>query len=337
MVFDTGPGEGRSEELRRVNCFLRSGTPASPPDSETPGSEASPWSARPLPGCTGALRLRFDQLTIELLSIPQLLNLAAQRLDLLSKCLNVGQKVGLPTVPRLPEGRGRGLGSRPPADFPYLSRQDLPNRNTPEPRVVGLMRIRPFSSRLALAALLVLASSSCATLEQFAALRNVDFALDRVSDLRLAGIDIGSIRSFDDLSFIDAGRLVLAVSRNELPMAFQLHLLAENPADNATDARLLQMDWTLLLQDRETLSGLFDREVLLPPGQPTDVPLTIGLNLIDFFDGSAQDLFELALSIADQGGTPKEIALRATPVVQTPLGPIRYPQPITIISREVGQ
>ncbi len=199
------------------------------------------------------------------------------------------------------------------------------------------MRTRKLSSRLAMVALLFLGANSCATLQQIAALRNVDFALDRVSELRLAGIDIGSIRSFDDLSFIDAGRLVLAVSRNELPLDFNLHLLAENPADNATDARLVQMDWTLLLQERETLSGMFDRETLLPPGQPTDVPLTIGLNLIEFFDGSAQDLFELALSIADQGGTPKEIALRATPVIQTPLGPIRYPQPITIVNREVGQ
>ena len=199
------------------------------------------------------------------------------------------------------------------------------------------MRTRVFFLRLALGVFLVLGASSCATLQQFAALRNVDFALDRVSNLRLAGIDIGSIRSFDDLTFIDAGRLVLAVSRNELPMDFRLNLLAENPADNATDARLVQMDWTLLLQDRETLSGMFDQEILLPPGQPTDVPLTISLNLIEFFEGSAQDLFELALSIADQGGAPKEIALRATPVIQTPLGPIRYPQPITIVSREVGQ
>lgn len=203
--------------------------------------------------------------------------------------------------------------------------------------VVGLMLSRIFTPRIAAVALLVLSTNSCATLQQFAALSNVDFSLDRVSDLSLAGIDIGSIRSWEDLSFIDAGRLVLAVTRNELPMDFRLHLLAENPADNNTDARLMQMDWTLLLQDRETLSGLFDQETLLPPGVPTDVPLTIGLNLVDFFEGSAQDLLELALSIADQGGTPKEVALRATPVIQTPLGPIRYPQPITIINRRVGQ
>jgi hypothetical protein len=182
----------------------------------------------------------------------------------------------------------------------------------------------------------LLGISGCATLQQFAALRDVQFSLDRVSDLRLAGIDLARVRSFEDLSVADAGRLVLAVSRNTLPMDFQLHLLAENPADNTTDARLVRMDWTLLLQDRETLAGVFDGDVLLPPGQPTGVPITIGLNLMEFFDGSAQDLLELALSLAGQGGAPKDVALRATPTIDTPLGPMQYPEPITILSRQVG-
>jgi hypothetical protein len=66
------------------------------------------------------------------------------------------------------------------------------------------------------------------------------------------------------------------------------------------------------------------------------VPLDVSLNLVEFFQGSARDLVELALSLSGQGGAPKEVALRATPVVDTPLGPMRYPRPITIVSREVG-
>jgi len=170
-----------------------------------------------------------------------------------------------------------------------------------------------------------------------AALTNVDFSLDRVSDLRLAGIDLGHVDSFADLGFADAARLAQAISEQMLPLDFRLHLLAENPAENTTDARLIRMDWTLLLQERETLSGVFEGNVLLPPGEPTDVPITVSMNLVDFFDGSAQDLLELALSLTGQGGAPKEVALRATPVVDTPLGPMRYPQPITILSRNVGE
>lgn len=183
----------------------------------------------------------------------------------------------------------------------------------------------------------ILALSGCATLQQLVALRDVDFAVDRVTDVRLAGVDLSSVRSYRDLGVADVGRLTLAVSQGDLPMDFRLHLTATNPADNSADARLVRMDWTLLLQDRETISGVFADETLLPRGRPTDVPISMSLDLIDFFEGSAQDLVELALSLAGQGGSPKEVALRATPSVDTSLGPITYPRPITIVSREIGQ
>jgi hypothetical protein len=181
------------------------------------------------------------------------------------------------------------------------------------------------------------ASSGCATLQQVAALRNVDFEVDRLSDVRLAGVNLSGIRSYGDLSLNDVGRLTLAVQQRNLPMAFRLHLSATNPADNSVDARLVRMDWTLLLQQRETLSGTFAQETLLPRGQATDVPIQISLNLIEFFQGSARDLVDLALSLSGQGGAPTEVALRASPTVDTAIGPIRYPQPITIVSRQVGR
>lgn len=192
--------------------------------------------------------------------------------------------------------------------------------------------------RATIAALALVAGlAGCATLQQIAALRDVDFVVDRVSNLRLAGVDLSAVRSYADLSLADAGRLTLAVQQRSLPMDFRLHLTATNPADNSVDARLVRMDWTLLLQQRETVSGTFAQETLLRRGQPTDVPIQISLNLVDFFQESARDLVDLALSLAGQGGTPTEVTLRATPTVDTAIGPIRYPQPITIVSREVGR
>ena len=178
--------------------------------------------------------------------------------------------------------------------------------------------------------------AGCATLQQFTALRDVDFSVDRVSAVRLAGIDLSGVRSYSDLGVTDAGRLALAASQRELPMAFTVHLAALNPADNSVDARLVRMDWTLLLQGRETLSGVFADETLLPRGRPTDVPISVSLDLIDFFEGSARDLFDLAMDIAGNGGEPTEVTVRAVPTVDTAFGPIRYPQPITIVSRDVG-
>jgi hypothetical protein len=186
------------------------------------------------------------------------------------------------------------------------------------------------------ALVLALVLSSCATLQQIAALRDVDFSVYRLSGVRLAGVDLARVRSYSQLSVTEAARLASAVSQRTLPMDFTVHLTAVNPEDNSVDARLVRMDWTLLLQDRETLSGTFADETILRRGQPTDVPIDVSLDLLDFFQGSAQDLFDLALSIADPNAPPTEVALRATPTVDTALGPIRYPRPITIVSRNVG-
>src|SRR5690606_3136274 len=45
---------------------------------------------------------------------------------------------------------------------------------------------------------LTLAVAGCVTLQQIAALRQVDFALDRVSDARLAGVSLSRIANYED-------------------------------------------------------------------------------------------------------------------------------------------
>ncbi len=191
--------------------------------------------------------------------------------------------------------------------------------------------------RLFSGSFLLLALAGCATLQQVMALRDVDFAFDRVADVRLAGVDLDRVRSFSDLGLADAARLTAAVADRDLPLSLNVHLDATNPEDNTVDARLVRMDWTLLIEGREALSGVFDDEVILPPGEPRDVPFPVTLNLVEFVDGSARDLFDMALSLAGVGGAPAELAIRASPVVQTVLGPIRYPRPLVLVRGTVGQ
>ena len=175
----------------------------------------------------------------------------------------------------------------------------------------------------------------CQTLQQVANLRQVDFSIDDVERASLAGVDLGRVRSADDLRASDLLRLTRAVAGGEAPLAFTLVLGADNPAENSADARLVQMDWTLFLDDRETVSGTFDQNVLIPSGERRAVPIPMRLDLVEFFDRGAQDLVELALAVAGEGGE-KNVRLRARPTIDTPLGPIRYPQAITILSQGVG-
>lgn len=182
----------------------------------------------------------------------------------------------------------------------------------------------------------LLSLTSCATLGQIGALRNVEFSLRGVSDVRVAGIDLAGVRSFGDLSFPDAATLASAVRDRDLPLDLDLIVQAENPTDNVADARLVQLDWTFFLEGRETVSGRIDDEIVLPRGVPTRVPVGVRLNLVDFFEGNAEDLFELARSLAGAGGATKEIAVEALPTVRTDLGPIRYPGPIRLTTTVGG-
>jgi hypothetical protein len=178
--------------------------------------------------------------------------------------------------------------------------------------------------------------SGCATLQQIAALRQVDFVIDRVADARLAGVALDNVRNYQQVSALDVARIAAALARGDLPLDFQLHIAGLNPSSNQVAARLIQMDWTLLLDERETVSGRVDREFVFEPGVPTDIPVAIHLDLADFFQENARDMVDLALAVAGAGGEPKRISLRATPTIQTAIGPIRYPQPITIVSAELG-
>jgi hypothetical protein len=194
-----------------------------------------------------------------------------------------------------------------------------------------------FTSRtLLLASATILLGGACATLQQIAALRRVTFSIDRVAEARLANVSLARITNYRDLSAVEIAAIATNLARGALPFDFNLHLSALNPADNGTTARLVQLDWLLLLDDRETISGRTDREFLLEPGIAGDIPINIRIDLAEYFERNAGDMIDLALAVAGVEGTPKRISLRATPTIQTPLGPIRYPEPITIVSGTVG-
>jgi hypothetical protein len=189
-------------------------------------------------------------------------------------------------------------------------------------------------SRVAIAGL-ACGMIGCAALQEIAALRLVDFSLDRVDNVRLAGIRVDDRSSYSDLTAAEAAKLATAVVASDVPLDLVIHVRAENPRDNPVAARLVDLDWTLFLEDHETVSGHLAGTYLLPPGEPVDVPVGAHLDLLQFFRGSGRDLFEMALALSGQGGATKEVRLEAIPTVQTSMGPMSFPGRI-VIRRQVG-
>ncbi len=183
---------------------------------------------------------------------------------------------------------------------------------------------------------IALLMSGCQTLQEVANLRNVDFNLDRVSDVRLAGVSLAEVRSVNDIGVTDMLRIGAAYSDGVLPLQFTTVVEARNPSENRENARLTEMDWRLFLNDRETIAGRFDREVVIPPGEPTDIPISMELDLIEFFDGSRRDIIDLALALAGDSESTN-IKLRARPTIQTSFGRMRYPNEILIVNETVDK
>jgi len=198
------------------------------------------------------------------------------------------------------------------------------------------MHFHPRITALLLALLATISLTGCATLQQVSTLSKVKFSLDRVSDVQLAGIDLTHVDSPDQLNMFQLARATLALSREDLPLDLTVHLKSENPMANKVAATLTKLEWTLILDGRDTVSGLLDDKVELPAGNATDIPVHLSLNMFQFFDEKpALDMLDLALAIAGENGRmPRGVALRIRPTIDTIFGPITYGREILIEPRK---
>lgn len=187
------------------------------------------------------------------------------------------------------------------------------------------------TSTLAVAVLgVLLLIPGCTTLRQIAALQQVEFDLDRLSNGFVAGVDLGRIANRGELGATDLARLGAAAARGEVPLSFTLHVGAENPADNPVAAQLVSLDWTLFLDGTETISGVYNDDRLIEPGTVTDLPIEMELDLTRFFGRNVGDLAALVANVAGAETRRQTIRLDARPSINTSFGPIRYPGVISI-------
>lgn len=191
--------------------------------------------------------------------------------------------------------------------------------------------MRPSSPvRGILALTLLVGLAACASLQQYLALSQVSFSLDRVTDARLAGVPLARIANYRDLTARDVAQVVATLGSGTAPLEFTVDVGAVNPADNRTNARLTRFDWLLILDDRETVRGVVDTTYILPAGQPVTIPVRMRLDLREFFSGSIEDIVNLAAGLVGVRGDPTRITLELVPRIETPLGSLTPPGPIRI-------
>jgi hypothetical protein len=84
------------------------------------------------------------------------------------------------------------------------------------------------------------------------------------------------------------------------------------------------------VDEQELFAGRVVQEIVFPPGDPRDLPLDVRFNLVDVFGNDGKALFDTALVLSGQRTSTKRVTLRLMPTIETSLGPIRYPVPISL-------
>lgn len=167
--------------------------------------------------------------------------------------------------------------------------------------------------------------------QQMATLAKCEFRLSSVDQLRLAGVNIQQVRQLSDLKVMDAAKITTAaISGGSLPLNFTLNVEAKNP--NSAIAGLNRLEWTLLIDDIEMVSGVNDNRVQIPANGGTAViPLTIGVDLKQALKGKSADaIANFGLNLAGAGNKPTRITLKAKPYISVGSQTIAYPGYLTV-------
>ncbi|MEN3026311.1 MAG: hypothetical protein ABDH31_01210 [Chlorobiota bacterium] len=200
----------------------------------------------------------------------------------------------------------------------------------------------PWLYRAALLSVLWVGTSGCQAVRQvteaLVGVERLQFRLDGITDVRLAGISLGQKQRISDFSAVEAAQLLASYRARSLPVDFVLQVAVRNPNDGIAGRRqlpirLAAMEWRLLLDEVPTIRGALAQPVEIAGGAETLLPLQIRVDLVEFFQQRQyEDMLRLALELGQ--GQLSRVSLDVQPTLQTPVGEIRYPRPVRVVAAE---
>ncbi len=178
--------------------------------------------------------------------------------------------------------------------------------------------------------LAVLFSAGCKQIQQALTLAKCDFRLKDVKETSLAGVDVQSIESWTSMGFMDIAKLTGAFASGSMPLKFKLNIEVRNP--NSEKAALNRLDWMLLLDQTQMAEGTTNQRVEVEPnGGVSTMTLDISSDLKKILSGqSLESIANLVLNMADAGGKPSKLTLKAKPYISIGKSTIAYPGYINI-------
>lgn len=167
-------------------------------------------------------------------------------------------------------------------------------------------------------------------ISQVAMLSKCQFRLSTLTNTKLAGVNVQNIDSFNDLSFVDVTKVTAAYATGNLPLSFTLNVEAKNP--NTSAAGMSKLDWILLIDDLEVLTGITEQRITIPANGGTAIlPLNLSFDLLKVIESrNVESLANFGMNLAGAGNRPTRVTLKAKPTIYVGSNPITYPNYITI-------
>ncbi len=180
-------------------------------------------------------------------------------------------------------------------------------------------------------AALLLVSVSCKQLKQMANFTKCEFRMNSVQNTTLAGVNVQQIQSLSDMNLLQAGKITTAYASGTMPLTLTINVDAQNPND--ATAAMNRMDWILLIDGKEIVTGTLNERVsLAPSGGTATIPVRISADLRKIMaKNSLDENVNLGLGLAGAGGKPSpKLSLKIKPSIMVGSFTIPYPGYITL-------
>jgi hypothetical protein len=197
-----------------------------------------------------------------------------------------------------------------------------------------------------LAVLTLFVVTSCGSIREMTnalmSMKDMQFRINRVTGMKISGIDVSQLSAITDVSPTEAVRLLEAYHAKNIKATFVVEVEAKNPNDGSAantkplDLTLKELPWTLYFDDREVVSGTVKKDIPLTGGSSSQpIPIEIAMNVSKVISEKGYDeIMQSLLALGGANGSPAKLTIKARPTVSSPYGIIKSPSDITIVSTE---
>ncbi|PVY41280.1 hypothetical protein [Pontibacter virosus] len=186
----------------------------------------------------------------------------------------------------------------------------------------------PFTLLLGIALL----AFSCSTKSDVDAFKEAKYSLSGINEVKLNGVNVLNKKRPEDFSFSEAALLLSAFSDNNLSAYSSLGLNVELDEGNQDRSMTVtKLKWQLLLDGKQTLSGMVDEPVELRHGLNTLNVRTPILIAEENGKPGYNNLLRLVTMLSQSDGTNRpDVVLQIKPTIQTSVGPVEVPAFINV-------